>query len=253
MKTGTFLIHELAKRWSEAGPKEDIETELWRAFWKRELSFIFRSPNTLHSHFEGESRDGKVEPRRRIPSDEFRTIPADELLKMFSAFLARGRNKTDDLAALREEALALTSAELRQRAERHGKQVGVDDFYTTYIDHAAVEETALLEWCHAKGITSPLFWRDAKWKSKASTHRDRAPVASSAMAGFPGRPSMKEWVLARHEQRISAAESLERIGAEAVMLLEWLKREHPGEQQYPTKRTIENIIRNRHRQVHLRA
>src|SRR5262249_54077077 len=67
--------------------------------------------------------------------------------------------------------------------------------------------------------------------------------------GTPGRPTLKQWFLEEHARRIDAGECLETVGAEAAALLEWLKREHPGQPSYPTRRTIENSIRDQHRQA----
>jgi hypothetical protein len=96
----------------------------------------------------------------------------------------------------------------------------------------------------------------AKWSKLLVLKSDVAkcwPFAESAgitsapyQTGAPGRPTSMQLVAAEHCARWDRGEALERIGAEAQALAQWLRETHPSAPQ-PTAKTISNNLRAEHR------
>jgi hypothetical protein len=67
--------------------------------------------------------------------------------------------------------------------------------------------------------------------------------------GFPGRPSMQDWVLQELELRAEKRLLADRLKTECIELLASLKAHRPDAPRYPTEKTISNQIRDRYRQL----
>jgi hypothetical protein len=67
--------------------------------------------------------------------------------------------------------------------------------------------------------------------------------------GFPGRPSLMEWVVALLEERAEQGLLANRLKTECAEILKSLKVRHPGESQYPGEKAIANHIRHRFNQI----
>jgi hypothetical protein len=97
----------------------------------------------------------------------------------------------------------------------------------------------------------------AKWSKLLVLKSDVAkcwPFAESAgitsapyQTGAPGRPTSMQLVAAEHRARWDRGEALERIGAEAQALAQWLREAHPSAPQL-TAKTIRNNLSAEHRQ-----
>jgi hypothetical protein len=97
----------------------------------------------------------------------------------------------------------------------------------------------------------------AKWSKLLVLKSDVAkcwPFAESAgitsapyQTGAPGRPTSMQLVAAEHRVRWDRGEALERIGAEAQALAQWLRETHPSAPQL-TAKTIRNNLSAEHRQ-----
>ncbi len=76
---------------------------------------------------------------------------------------------------------------------------------------------------------------------------DRAEVSPDRYhTGFPGRPTIKDFILAEFKRRAEAGEVERTLAAEARALQKWAKQEYP-EAPALAPRTIENQIRAEHR------
>lgn len=65
-------------------------------------------------------------------------------------------------------------------------------------------------------------------------------------SGLPGRPTVKQLIIAEFDRRMSSGQALGSLPAEARELSDWAFTNHP-QAPAPSPRTIENQIRERHR------
>jgi hypothetical protein len=84
------------------------------------------------------------------------------------------------------------------------------------------------------------------WPFGIGQSNDRPPAVASR-TGAPGRPSSMHLIKREHQTRWDRGEALEGVAAEARELHDWFVATHADEQP-PTARTIENQIRDDHRQ-----
>ena len=68
-------------------------------------------------------------------------------------------------------------------------------------------------------------------------------------SGFPGRPSIKNHIMAESTRRASLGECSESLAGEAQNLRAWAETAHPRAPQLPTRRTIENRIRSEYNRL----
>jgi hypothetical protein len=83
------------------------------------------------------------------------------------------------------------------------------------------------------------------WPSTIADARQERPILAT---GAPGRPTSMQLVHPEHQRRLDAGEAEHALRAEATALAVWLKKTHPSAPSLTVK-TIENNIRERHREA----
>jgi hypothetical protein len=83
------------------------------------------------------------------------------------------------------------------------------------------------------------------WPSPTSLVEQDRPILAT---GAPGRPTSMHLVHPEHQRRLDARQAEQTLSAEAAALAAWLKKTHPNAPPLTVK-TIENNIRDRHREA----
>jgi len=120
-------------------------------------------------------------------------------------------------------------------------------FRRVYLERLSIGRANYHRWARASGSRTgqhlPDFWSDS------------VPVGESALAGEaakpkrwkPGPTGHKEMVLTRFEDRIAKGAVLWKVIGEAIAIRQSLLEDGYSEEELPQARTIENVIRKRHR------
>jgi hypothetical protein len=118
---------------------------------------------------------------------------------------------------------------------------------------ALLARADLARWCGAPPEPEPAE-RPGDWPAPPPARMRAEPLPASppepaliVSSGAAGRPSAMHLIRREHRRRLDAGEAHESLAAEARYLAAWLAQQHPMAPQ-PTTKTIENAIREAHRQ-----
>jgi len=124
---------------------------------------------------------------------------------------------------------------------------------TAWGDDALLARADLARWCGAPPEPEPAE-RPGDWPTPPPERMRAEPLPASppepaliVSTGAPGRPSAMHFIRAEHQRRLDKGEAHESLADEARYLAHWLAQHHP-EAPRPTAKTIENAIREAHRQ-----
>lgn len=177
--------------------------------------------------------------------------------------------------ALRDPSVAMDNAEYERTCERHWalrEQIAAtpmlaadDQVWLAYTFQLEAERDSEFE-NHGPGSARHLaqalaenilrrsanmadlksVWQRAEIPSNKLTSFELIGEASKYRTGAPGRPTPMDFVVREAERRRAAGEALLNLSAEATELHEWCKLNHAAIPA-PTAKTIENRIRQSHR------
>jgi len=118
---------------------------------------------------------------------------------------------------------------------------------------ALLARADLARWCGAPPEPEPAE-RPGDWPAPPPERMRTEPLPASPpepaliiSSGAPGRPTAMHLIRSEHRRRLDAGEAHESLADEARYLAAWLARQHPAAPQ-PTAKTVENAIREAHRQ-----
>ena len=118
---------------------------------------------------------------------------------------------------------------------------------------ALLARADLARWCGAPPEPEPAE-RPGDWPEPPPERMRAEPLPASPpepaliiSSGAPGRPTSMHLIRSEHRRRLDAGEAHESLADEARYLAAWLARQHPAAPQ-PTPKTVENAIREAHRQ-----
>jgi predicted Fe-S protein YdhL (DUF1289 family) len=173
-------VSDAASRWAREvnGPTADqAENALWRAYWRGDLKFYFRSPDTGVPHYKGSERRGRREERTRVPSDEYREITR-ELLAGFLSFRSHKIDRPDEeMAETNDNILQETLKNLGQMTVRDMRGAS-NDLDKAYICGAGLDRDEFAKWLRANKLAKSDIITNIQQHSLQSNKRGKKLAAA---------------------------------------------------------------------------